>query len=533
MHLIEALAAGIVGAPGGTAELFIHGTGSRSPYYTDFDGTQLVSGQISLDANGGASVYVDRLVDVVVSNATGATVRQFTAGANAAAVELRSQSFTGQDPATAISGAGLPTTVARAMDLWKNSANSLDFKVNVGGVSTRLEDIARATALFTVNVKDAAYGAVGDGVTDDTAAIQAALNAAGNTRSTLFPTGVYRVTGNIVLPQRASLIAYGYAVIKVDISTATSAFTVPNQGSLPELPPIRFQGLSFLLAQSLNATMFIQTGASSGAQHVWFVDCIFYAQYSILSWYQDLGGIKTNQYKFSRCAFLGQAANNTLWVNGVLWINECLFKNTGAGNGVIGDGGGVVSNSQFDWSSSAGTVLNLSAPDTASGPPAAAPGAVVGCSFISGNGSVQLGNVAEYGNKFVGNITITYPFAQSYATALQSTVATKERTRIQGGNGTSVTINPGDAGLQQLSLTGNFTATVVWSLGIRQSLYLYNSSGVNRTFTVTGSGGTAQGGGASLTVNTGTYTVVDIEHIYTPVSGKLLLCLVRSSGLPV
>lgn len=45
-----------------------------------------------------------------------------------------------------------------------------------------------------VNVKDPAYGAVGDGTADDTVAIQAAITAAGNYGEVFFPTGSYKVT---------------------------------------------------------------------------------------------------------------------------------------------------------------------------------------------------------------------------------------------------------------------------------------------------------------------------------------------------
>src|SRR6266851_3246964 len=49
------------------------------------------------------------------------------------------------------------------------------------------------------NVKTS-YGAVGDGVTDDTAAIQKALNALGPTNPTLyFPAGTYRITQTLTL----------------------------------------------------------------------------------------------------------------------------------------------------------------------------------------------------------------------------------------------------------------------------------------------------------------------------------------------
>lgn len=52
------------------------------------------------------------------------------------------------------------------------------------------------------NVKDASYGAVGDGVHDDTAAIQAAINAMSVTSpGTIFlPEGTYKLTASLTLP---------------------------------------------------------------------------------------------------------------------------------------------------------------------------------------------------------------------------------------------------------------------------------------------------------------------------------------------
>lgn len=50
-----------------------------------------------------------------------------------------------------------------------------------------------------VNIMD--YGAIGDGVNDDTSAIQAAINAANTSRNAIFiPSGVFRLTGTITLP---------------------------------------------------------------------------------------------------------------------------------------------------------------------------------------------------------------------------------------------------------------------------------------------------------------------------------------------
>lgn len=56
------------------------------------------------------------------------------------------------------------------------------------------------------NVKD--YGAVGNGVTDDTTAIQAAVNAAGTPGGTVkFPPGTYLVSNIIVWDKRSSLVS--------------------------------------------------------------------------------------------------------------------------------------------------------------------------------------------------------------------------------------------------------------------------------------------------------------------------------------
>src|SRR5262252_9133509 len=50
----------------------------------------------------------------------------------------------------------------------------------------------------SINVKNSIYGAKGDGVTDDTAAIQAALNAIpANGGTVYFPTGSYLISSRL------------------------------------------------------------------------------------------------------------------------------------------------------------------------------------------------------------------------------------------------------------------------------------------------------------------------------------------------
>lgn len=81
-----------------------------------------------------------------------------------------------------------------------------------GGFMSDIDNAYKAlSAVAGVDVQNAAYagGAIGDGVSDDTAAIQAAINAAG-AGITRLPAGTYKVTGTLtVSAQGAYLVGAG------------------------------------------------------------------------------------------------------------------------------------------------------------------------------------------------------------------------------------------------------------------------------------------------------------------------------------
>jgi hypothetical protein len=77
------------------------------------------------------------------------------------------------------------------------SMDSYDVRFRQAGTGS-VDRTAEAKMRDTVSVKD--FGAVGDGVTDDTAAIQTALDNQ-STRAVYFPAGTYRITGSLILNQ--------------------------------------------------------------------------------------------------------------------------------------------------------------------------------------------------------------------------------------------------------------------------------------------------------------------------------------------
>ena len=86
-----------------------------------------------------------------------------------------------------------------------------------------VETTVQAKLREVVSVKD--FGAVGDGVADDTAAIQAALTALSGTRKYVFlPSGTYLVSSRLTVPTKTGLISDRSATIYA----ASSGFTATN-----------------------------------------------------------------------------------------------------------------------------------------------------------------------------------------------------------------------------------------------------------------------------------------------------------------
>jgi hypothetical protein len=220
--LVEFLAAGANGAASGTATFVLRGTASSalSVMFTDFEMTaQPSSNVIDLDSNGAAEIYVNAYCDVTIKNSAGSTLRTVTTGESATTVEVISDSFTGTDYSGSPTAVSEPITLAAVLDKWNNSAGSIDWKVDVSGVSTNISSaIAGFSGIFT-NVKDPTFGAVGDGATDDTTAIGNAITAASG-GIVFFPPGNYIVSVLTFSDANVTLLGSGPGAVTITGNSA-------------------------------------------------------------------------------------------------------------------------------------------------------------------------------------------------------------------------------------------------------------------------------------------------------------------------
>lgn len=267
MHLVSELACGILGAELGTAEFYRRGSSTHIPYYADFEGNGSVTptGAVDLDANGGGVFYVNETTRVVVRDATGTTVREFVSASAAASVEVVSQSFTGTDYQTGATEASKPLALSAALDALYTSAGARDFNVLYGGTAISLQSLAAKVGTLFFNVKDPAYGAVGNGSTDDTAAIQAALDAAQTAGGGIvfFPKGTYPIGSALTVAAGVSLLGAGpgasVIALNVDAGSGMLSFAASALGqsvdSLGFVPSVATSRASILTNNGTRLTV--------------------------------------------------------------------------------------------------------------------------------------------------------------------------------------------------------------------------------------------------------------------------------------
>jgi len=275
MQLVSALRSGVAAAANGAAHVYQRGTQTAAICYADFEGTTVLSqpsGGFTLDAYGSLEIYVNQVVDISVVDSTGLVVASLTEGEAAPNVEVRSLAFTGTDYDSGASAAGNPTTLQAVLDAVLAAFGTTDWSIKISGTTkTPIQWLAQIIGVFT-NVKDPTYGAVGDGVTDDTTHIQAALTAAGTPKGIVFfPAGTYRTTAKLTVPTGVHLWGAGTDATFIKIDHATADTLEYGSGS-DTFGDQEIRGLTIDCLQA-NSGIFVSCPDNSNVRRVLIINC--------------------------------------------------------------------------------------------------------------------------------------------------------------------------------------------------------------------------------------------------------------------
>lgn len=517
VNLVQFLAAGVNGAESGTATFVLRGTASSaaSVLYSDFEGTtQPGTNVISLDANGAAEVYCDAYVDVQLRSSGGTLLRTVTVGNSAPLVEVQSTSFTGtdydNDPANT---AGEPITLKALLDKWITSAGAVDWKVLFNGSATNLQTALAGIAGMFINVKDPQFGATGDGVTNDTTAILAAISAAQSAGGGIvfFPPGTYQVTQ--LNPSVVDVVLMG-AGEEASIIRGTSANTFLLRFSdNTAASSKRITGLGF--AASAAYSTFIEIEEN---QQLTIDNCKFDGTNISAAFISRVDADGESNVSISACAFIdveSTACIRNLSDDGesLFLVSGCRFQLTSSftGNVILGPDF-IISQCKFDGSLiTSGTYYHIQL--VSSEDSTRHVGTVSGCHFLDGgsDGSAfRLGTMGpecafnESNNTFVGfssddsgENVYSVSFDTTYDDSEDGQVVLGSRSgkqfTIDGTSGTTISLGTGRmVGAADTIVINHTNASDLtvnlgsMPIGMRIKVYVYNDSGGTRTISFDG-----------------------------------------------
>lgn len=198
--------------------------------FSDADGLNPLTQPVRLDAGGRAEVFSNTVCQVVLQTSTGASVRTHDRGnsVTAAQVEVENDVATGTSLTTGSQIQGGRTDLDAFLTDFFTSAGAPDGLVKVGATGNRrLQDALQPMArIYDVTANP--YGAKGDGITDDTVAVQAAITAAETAGGiVLVPPGTY-VVSSLTIPTNMSLLGAGSGKTIIQTTSAAEVLLVAS-----------------------------------------------------------------------------------------------------------------------------------------------------------------------------------------------------------------------------------------------------------------------------------------------------------------
>jgi hypothetical protein len=526
MHLLSSLNSGFPAAANGVAQLFIRDTSTRATWYADFEAsTSNSSGaDIALDAYGSVEVYVNQLVDVVVKDEDGNTVRQFTDGYASPNIEVISPAFTGTDYVTAASAVSEPTTLQAVLDRWETNAGAPDWKVDIEGVATTLENAFGSLTGLVFNVKSPAYGGVGDGTTNDQTAIQAALAAAvaAGGGIVFFPKGTYLITTAIEWSHLVSAVGVGADLSIVTTNSPSNARILTwTTGTLQAMPQV-IRGLSFESSQANSGSELYATVAVN----LVIESCYFGSSSNATGTLISLTGA-SSYVQIVRSRFdLNGAANTSLELASTARFNVdgCRFVATNtawAATMLAVTGRGSVNNSIFDITAVTGAGTRYGVSDSAAGDTVSFTNNKFRQSAQTFTGIMSLvagSLVTAHGNDY--ELTATSATSWYTVTGVLRMGSFLQSTGVQSDTGGNATIQNGKELYQQNSNTTVPTTTMPTMLypGQKLRLMYYNGSAGNwAAITLTSAQLYNNGGAVPTTLAAqGTFVDLTVSDLGTP-----------------
>lgn len=249
--LVQFLYAGVKDSLGnpvasGTARFYVPGSTSETiTIYKDRAQAETLSQPVTLDAAGAAEVYVASQCEIVIKDSLGVQQRLT---ANGASVEDAQVNVTWNSTREPLS------TAFTALETSLGSGASYMESGSTGVVSRSYHD-----AVHTY-ISPFDFGAVGDGLADDTIPVQRALNRAIATGLPLFLSAVHKTTSAITGSGSVEIVGTGAGIAKI-VPTASSFDGMTLTGAT-----LRLSGFSVLSPKGASGPLAIVLSASTSAK---------------------------------------------------------------------------------------------------------------------------------------------------------------------------------------------------------------------------------------------------------------------------